>query len=266
MEPELTEADITEALRASQERNRWQLENPPTDLTELNQLRLRCRETWDAIDSHDKPLKLEAQITLRRAERLTMQAIRKGQKEGWIKAKHHGKGKAWMASQYDFFTPDEMTATSYAISKIATMGDDEFEQAIIVCRANGTASRKALVDLMSTPVTQNRLETFRRLAKNGHSSLQIADAFGYGVDWARRYAQHHHIEIPGDKAMTKRQNVNATNIVETTVASLDALCAGLSMVADTQFDPQLVKEWTTSLGASLGVLNRLHRQLKEQSQ
>lgn len=247
-----------------------------------------------------KDAELSAAEIVRRAERGIGLAIRKGQQAGEIASREdsrrngkpvevHGENFE-KRSPREFFTGGKDMHETYALTDGVT--DTQFEEAIAGGRAEGNLSRANVVRKVkanqeprqadavtaresepavpesvdrSPQAASRRRELMREWASQGWTSVQIGARLGIADDTIRRIARDDGISIPADVALGRgtRKSVDSNRIVRETVNSLEGLEISLELVHFDELDLSEIPNWTNSLAASIRVLNRLNKQLKE---
>lgn len=110
-----------------------------------------------------------------------------------------------------------------------------------------------------------RRELIREMAGKGCTSGQIAERLGLAANSVRRIAKEEGIAIPTDELLGRsRKAVDSNRIVRETVTSLEGLELALSLVRHEELDQAEIKNWTTSLTASIKLLRGLKNQLENQ--
>jgi len=94
------------------------------------------------------------------------------------------------------------------------------------------------------------------------TSRQIADRLGIKDAKVRAIARQHGITIRAD-AVAGRRRLDSTRIAREAVHALEGLAMSVQLADLAEIDPARVPEWAESLAASLRVLSRFARQLKE---
>lgn len=110
-----------------------------------------------------------------------------------------------------------------------------------------------------------RRELIRDWADKGWTSGQIADRLHITEQAMRRIARDEGVTVIADVALGRgtRKSIDSNRIVRETVAGLEGLELALNLVRFEELDASEIPDWTTSLKASIGVLTRLNRRLKE---
>jgi hypothetical protein len=185
---------------------------------------------------------------------------------------------------------------SDAIYPLADTPEEAFESALDEAKSEANLSRKNVVrkvrakrdaaeakeSAMSEPdvswvpagsdrdpkAAARRRELIRSLGSEGWTSPQIGEHLAITPGSIRRIAREEDIPIPADIALGRgtRKTIDSNRIVRETVTGLEGLDVALNLVRFDELDLAEVPNWTTSLTASIRVLNRLNKQLKEMIQ
>lgn len=147
------------------------------------------------------------------------------------------------------------------------------EEAIAASDDEHPASRSKVMQAIKQPTPAKRDRTREavdardreivRLADEGHSSTQIARRVGLSAETVRAKARQYGFEITADRVIGRARLINPDRVVSETVYALDGLAMGVKLIDLADLDPAQVAEWATSMSASLSVLTRLAKQLKE---
>lgn len=265
---EFTEADRIDALRTALTRAQFFVLNPPTDLDELAEFHTQMRELYRQAEC-DPVLKLRAQTLLRRAERLLGLALIPPLERGEITGRK-GKPQDGKRVLAEFISP-----TLWQSGKIRNLAalftDDEFEQAISICRANGMVSQMRLLALVpATPKAQRvdpRTEAIQKMADRGNTADTIAKTLGINVQRLREIARRDGITIRADRLLKKQRSMtlDAERVIDTTISSLQDLASGLAIIEGMEINPGLAKALAEELGKALRPFSRLQRKLMEEN-
>jgi len=230
-------------------------------------------------------IQMDALEMVRRAERGIGVAIRNGQEAGEIRKRgerdyHNAEGDVitnCKVSPYDYAPPGELKGNGvgiYALTDDVT--DDEFEEALDGAReekdlTRANVARKAREQRegkpppSGKPTLSEKIAQVRQLAEANSSSRQIAETIGMRVNSLRKFAARHDIPIPADAVMGDRyRRIDPARVVAETVSALEGLAMGVQLVAKDDYlslDPDLVKEWSTSLTRSLAAINRMRKEM-----
>lgn len=239
--------------------------------------------------------RLAATEMVRRAERCLGVAIRRGQEAGTIRGPHDGKLMRRPGSAELLRSPREFAAwhelsgvgkgTDGGIYGLADgVSDDAFEAALKEAGAEGNlsranVSRKAQARAVKAdgsggewipgtgdhygeaPAQRRRL--IRMWAAEGHSSRQMAGLLGMNDEGVRRIARAAGTVISADIAVVGTRHLDSNRIVRETVHSLEGLAMGIELAEAASLNRAEAAEWAASLTASIRVLSRFARQLKE---
>jgi hypothetical protein len=230
-------------------------------------------------------IQLDAMEMVRRAERALGLTIRNGQEAGVVRSTgQHGveaDGNSISFSPKDFVSSkDELVRGPYPLTD--GVSDQQFEEVIEEARAEknmgrANVARKARERRSNPPPAEpeeswrnrplaERIAQVRRLAESNHSSRQIAEAIGVSrVDNFRKFAVRHGIAVPADAVMSDRsRRIDPARVVAQTVSALEGLAMGLQLLDDGDYlalDPELVKEWNSSLTTSLAAITRMRKEM-----
>jgi DNA-binding NarL/FixJ family response regulator len=224
-----------------------------------------------------KEIQMDAQEMVRRAETGLGQSIRKGQAEGTVNTKADGGHPAHrdvLNTDHNKYSPSDFLAagtTTVETYAMADASEEEFEAAIDEAKSEGNLSRANVVRKIkgaSNLTGEKRLQKIRKLAQRGMTSRQIGQEIGQRHQYVRELAHDAKIDIPADRMVGKSsRRVKHGRIAQQTVSALEGMAMGLEMFdPDELEDRQYVADWVISLGNSLRVLNRFHKQLKEMTQ
>lgn len=113
-----------------------------------------------------------------------------------------------------------------------------------------------------------RRELIREMAPGGYTSAQIGERINMLPGTVRDLARSMGVTINADAAMGRntRKGIDSNRIVGETVTQLEGLEVALNLVDYGELDPAQIGNWTTSLDASITVLKRMNRKLKEMVQ
>jgi hypothetical protein len=242
---------------------------------------------------------LAAAEIVRRAERGIGVAIRRGQEAGEIRCRgrHGGRGAGNGADSTisrpgpaDYASITELRGNGAGIYHLTDgVSEEEFEAALAAAKAEDNLSRANVVRQIrdhrdpapgragagdapapAAPCDNGRAEVppgdrrelIAGLAGHGMTSRQIAGRLGIKDDKVRAIARQHGITIRAD-AVAGRRRLDSTRIAREAVHALEGLAMSVQLADLAEIDPALVPEWAESLAASLRVLSRFARQLKE---
>jgi hypothetical protein len=220
---------------------------------------------------------LSAAEIVRRCERGIGLAIRKGQEAGEIAARGDigappppgsnglrpdGVRGTHLHRPSDFVSENDLRNGVYPM---ADPTDDQFEEAMDTAKAEKNLSRANLKRKLKPP-PEERWDKVRRLATEGYSSRQIAEAVGLSFDGLRAGCRRQDIDVPADKVVGKTRRLDHERIVSETCTSLDGLVMGLGLVDIDALDVGQCADWATSLSSSITALTRFKNQLKEMTQ
>jgi hypothetical protein len=236
---------------------------------------------------------LAAAELARRAERGIGVSIRRGQEEGTIRGQHDGKlmvqrgGTEPLRSPREFATAHELGGGKHSQAGIYDLTDgipdDAFEAALREARAEGNLSRAnvarraaahaagapAVTEWIPGPADHHgedraqRRRLIRKWAAEGYGSRQMAGLLGMSSEGVRRIARAEGIEIAADKVTANSLHLDSNRIVRETVHSLEGLVMGIELADVAALDPAEAREWAASLTASIRVLSRFTKKLKE---
>lgn len=234
-----------------------------------------------------KDAELAATEIVRRAERGIGVAIRRGQEEGTVRRRGQGRGYTQqLPKPTDFASHDELMANQAGIYDLTDgVSDAEFEAALNEAKAERNLSRANTVrkirsrsggslaaewipdrDDHTTGAAIRRRELIREMATQGYSSRQISERIGTLDGTIRQIARNCGIDIPADEVISKTRHHDSNRIVRETVHGLEGLAMGVQLVDPGDIDPAEAGDWAASLTASIRVLNRLTKTLREVAQ
>lgn len=271
------------------------------DIDQVAEIRSQAEAVLRACSPQDrlgKGARLAATEFLRRAERALGLAIRQGQAAGTIRGPHNGRqlpkpGTAPMRQVGEFATVHELAGGGqrdgsqigiYALTD--GISDEDFEAALTRARAEGNlfrsnVARKARARTEDSPgrdgdgewipspddhgpgAPAQRRKLIRIWAGQGFTSHQIGEQLGILDDTIRRLAREGGVTIGADDSVRRTRRHDSTRITRETVHALEGLAMGTELVAVSDVSPAEAKDWATSLTASLRILNRFARQIKE---
>lgn len=240
-----------------------------------------------------KEIQLDAAEMERRAERAIGITVRRGQTVGVIATNEElaqyagrlgavarGVGKIPVAkverkpSPGDFLGRRSLSAAGIA-QVTDGLGDEEFEEAIALARAEENMSRRNLVrraqGLAGHLPKKQRIQKIEQMAAQGFTSEQIADALGATLsrapEYVREQAFRHNIEIPADALRHGKHKVDVDRVVRETVHGIAGFATGVSKINDlSAINPDDARIWALSLAQSLRVLQGLQKELKQNGQ
>lgn len=113
-----------------------------------------------------------------------------------------------------------------------------------------------------------RRELIREMAPGGYTSAQIGERINMLPGTVRDHARSMGVTINADVALGRntRKGIDSNRIVGETVTQLEGLEVALNLVDYGDLDPAQIGNWTISLDASITVLKRMNRKLKEMVQ
>lgn len=221
----------------------------------------------------------DATEMVRRAEYALGKAIRKGQEEGFIQRQgdnRHtlriGDTNSIKPSPTDFAKPHELTGIhgTGGIYDMAEASEEEHEAALSDARAEGNLSRANVVRKIrqqASPQTRDqRADQIEQLAQQGYTSHQIAPKVGVSDTRVRHIARDYGIDIPADRAVGKRQRLNANRILSGAAESVSAAAYSLQQINPLDLDKDEAQEWVDSLTESLTALRKALNPIKESLQ
>lgn len=117
----------------------------------------------------------------------------------------------------------------------------------------------------SASAVQERRHRISQMARDGHSSQQIAAALSLNEQTTRKIARLAGIDIPADRAVGKTKRHDSNRIVQCMVMDAENLTADVNLIDFARLDRDGLGGWITSLLASRKALDAFIRQLiKEQ--
>ena len=230
----------------------------------------------------------DATEMVRRAEFAFKKAIRKGQEEGAIETMEEARRRATATREVnqgrsdrdslgtlikpkptDFATHSELYGVGKGIMQLEAT-DEEFEGALGDARAEGNLSRANVVRKIrqqASPQTRDqRADQIEQLAQQGYTSHQIAPKVGVSDIRVRHIARDYGIDIPADRAVGKRQRLNANRILSGAAESVSAAAYSLQQINPLDLDKDEAREWVDSLTESLTALRKALNPIKESLQ
>lgn len=242
-----------------------------------------------------KDAQFAATELVRRAERGTGLAIRRGQEEGTIRGPHDGKlmcrpgSTEPLRSVGEFGSAHDLNGGGRADGQVGfyalTDGvtDEDFEAALKEARAEGNLSRANVArkareraepapgvgDWVPVPrdfhgeAPAQRRRLIRKWAAEGHSSRQMAGLLGMSDEGVRKIARAQGITVAADIAVVNTRHLDSARIVRETVHSLEGLVMGIELADTASLNREEAAEWAASLATSIRVLSRFTRKLKE---
>lgn len=109
---------------------------------------------------------------------------------------------------------------------------------------------------------EHKTATFRRMADEGYTSRQIADAIGIGLDGMTDFRKRHGLDKPPADAVIGKSRMHDSNrIVSETVASLEGICIGVDLIDFDDLDGADLDYWVSSLSESIRALQALRKNL-----
>jgi ParB-like chromosome segregation protein Spo0J len=110
---------------------------------------------------------------------------------------------------------------------------------------------------------RQRERRLAEMAEAGYTSRQIAKELDVGLSSVGTIASRIGVTIHADKAVGRTRTHDATQILNETVSTLEAVAMSLSLIDIAELNGQQIHHWITSLTASLRSINRFAKQLKE---
>jgi hypothetical protein len=112
----------------------------------------------------------------------------------------------------------------------------------------------------------DRVETMRRMAGEGHTSIQIASAVGLSEDGCRNALRREGIDVPADRMTRGTHRHDPNRIVERIVMDAENLTEGVNLIDFDSLDRERISEWLKSLAASRDSLGGFIRRLQKEQQ
>ena len=246
---------------------------------------------------------LAAAEIVRRAERGIGVAIRRGQAAGEIRGRGgHGPCGAGNGAENtisrpgpaDYASITELRGNGAGIYHLTDgVSDEEFERALAAAKAEENLTRanvvrkireqreagpgQAAAGEQPAPAApgegraagraevpaEGRAELIGELAGHGMTSRQIGDRLGIKDTRVRAIARQHGITIRADAVVGRARRLDSTRIARQAVHALEGLAMSVELADLAEIDPAEAAGWPASLAASLRVLTRFARQLKE---
>ena len=211
----------------------------------------------------------DAAEMVRRAEYALGKAIRKGQEEGTVKRKHvTSYSDPHVMGIKDILTKGERNEAP--VLDMAEATEEQFEDALTEARDEGNISRANVlrkIKQQASPQTRDqRADQIEQLAQQGYTSHQIAPKVGVSDIRVRHIARDYGIDIPADRAVGKRQRLNANRILSGAAESVPAAAYSLQQINPLDLDKEEAQEWVDSLTESLTALRKALNPIKESLQ
>lgn len=229
-----------------------------------------------------KDAELAAAEIVRRAERGLGVTIRRAQDAGEMMRRGQVRTRAnqWGpvgedadSSISNLPSPKSIISTHeasdvYAVTDDVT--DEQFEEAIESAKVDGNLARANVVrevaKVKAGETLPGRVASARRMAAEGHTTDQIAEALGLGRPGARKFCERHGIDVHADKTVAGTRRTDSNRIVDGTVMTLVGIDSGLDRIDYGALDGDLFAGWLSVLKASRKSLTTLINSLeKEQS-
>lgn len=121
----------------------------------------------------------------------------------------------------------------------------------------------------SRAAVADRVDKAKRMAAEGYTSRQIAEAIGMTPGSFIDFKKRHEMTVPADAVVGKTQRHDANRLVAETVHTLEGAAMTIDLLGDprsVELDPDRIDGWVTSLRSSLTVLTQFSKQLKEMTQ
>src|SRR5262245_1722255 len=115
----------------------------------------------------------------------------------------------------------------------------------------------------SRAAVEARVERMRKLADDGHTSQQIADALGVSLNGCRVRLRQLGIVVRADAVTHHSRRLDATRIVESMVEQAEHLCADTNLIDFRKLPAAKLLPWVTALQRARRDLARFIRQLQE---
>jgi hypothetical protein len=224
-------------------------------------------------------VRLRTAETIRRVERAVGQTLREGQDAGDIRRAGQSTGPLPNAAQVLGLRDRSAVHCFYEMTGGT---DDGFEAALRGARTEGSLARSTVARHLaevgrppeadwipeasdrSNPAAFRRRALIKEMAATGNSSRQIADLLGTTDVRVREVAKEMRVTIRADKVIAgTRRGLDSNRIATETATTLDGAAASVELINLADIDRAQAKAWATSLTASLRVLNRFAKQMKE---
>ncbi len=246
----------------------------------LMEIKTGAEDTYNRAFRQHYPqaVRLRAARTIRRVERAIGQALRAGQAAGKIRIQGQNSTDIPGAAQV-LNLRSRTTAGAYY--EMATGTDAEFELALNAAEAAGNLARSVVCRYLGEPEDRGddwipdpsdrttdaavrRRVVIKEMAAANHSSRQISDVIGTTDVRIREIAREMKVKIRADEVVTKtRRSNDANRIAAEVTTTLDGLSTAVGLIDFAELDAAQAQNWATSLDASLRVLNRFAKQLKD---
>lgn len=111
---------------------------------------------------------------------------------------------------------------------------------------------------------QERIDTIRHMAAEGHTSRQIAAATGLSEDGCRNALKREGIDVPADKVTRGTHRHDSNRILERIVMDAENLTEGANLIDFSDIDRAKLGEWIDSLIASRRALDTFIKRLTKE--
>lgn len=214
-------------------------------------------------------IQLDALEMVRRAERGIGVTIRNGQEAGEIRNQGErpvpGNSSKSPVSGFGLRT-DELAEGPYVFAD--GVADDEFEEALGEAREEKNLSRANVVrkvrGIAGPLTTTEKLARIREMAREGHTSRQIAPTLGISDQRVRWLARQHEIDISADRVTSRTRQIDPERVVRATVETLQGVEFGLNLLTEDDYDaftPEQVRAWIGALNEPARAIKALLREL-----
>jgi len=116
----------------------------------------------------------------------------------------------------------------------------------------------------SSKVEEPRLDQMRAMARDGHSSRQIAEAVGIAFSTCRHIMRREGITVPADAVIGRTRRHDANRIVDSIVAEAANLVADVNLIDFAQLDRARLPLWLRSLAEARDRLGAFIRRLNKE--
>lgn len=117
--------------------------------------------------------------------------------------------------------------------------------------------------IVSTTDVRQRDELVRKMASDGATTDQIAQAIGLSRPGTARLCKRLGVTAHADAVVGRRHHIDPDHVVDSIVTGLDGMAYSLGLIDLGTVDQQKIQGWAAAMGTSLSAINRLYRQLKE---
>lgn len=198
---------------------------------------------------------------------------------GWSRSQYERVERVEKAVDAEDLPPLVQQAAANALEKLETgeMTPSQAERAVkdakVVAGVGSTAEKIDKAKREAKPeapapktaaATEQRLAEYDDLCRSGYSSRQIAERWGIARESVWDFRKRHGLQAPpADEQINRTRKHDSSRIVRETVASLEGICIGLTLVDLDDIDLEEVDPdyWVSSLSESIRALQALRKNL-----